>query len=139
MNSRKDVDLDVDSYDDYFYRWIAYHLYHSTAKHLLAKLYTDFGFLGQKMRALDANDIMADINKYKIEIANVDNRKFSLTKFNNFLGKTEEKITMYEDCCLLQYALFSSENFIRELALKQIEKFPQRLWFTERFVIENIV
>lgn len=98
---------------------------------MLPKLYRDFGFLGQKMRALGINETIADLHNYNVEIANGE-RNFSLTKYTQFLAKTEEKIIFYTDCCLLQYALFSCEDFIRELALKQIEKFPQRLWFTER-------
>ncbi|KAM7345394.1 death-associated APAF1-related killer isoform 2-T2 [Cochliomyia hominivorax] len=131
LNNRKDVDIDIYSYDGYFFHCIGFHLYRSSYKHLLPTLYTDFGFLGQKIRLVGLNDTIADLHTYSVEIASAE-RNFSLRKFENFLAKIEEKIKYFPDCCLLQYALFSTEDFIKELALKQVKKFPQRLWFTER-------
>lgn len=99
------------------------------------KLFLDFGFLEQKLRASQTPNTVGDLVYYRSEIAGNDskseNRKRILDELIVFLPNIEEMMFKSMDTCLLQYAINNSQFSLRNEALRQSRKFPNRIWFQD--------
>lgn len=99
------------------------------------KLFLDFGFLEQKLRASQTPNTVGDLVYYRSEIAGNDsqseNRKIILDELIEFLPNIEEMMFKSMDTCLLQYAINTSQFSLRNEALRQSRKFPNRIWFQD--------
>lgn len=98
-------------------------------KEIFPKLYLDFGFLEQKLRSTGLPNMLGDFNEYKDEITCGDKTRTTLLDhLMEFLPTIEEFIVKSTNTCLLQYAI-TADSPIRVEAIKQAQKFPQRVWF----------
>ncbi|XP_037941540.1 uncharacterized protein LOC119674473 [Teleopsis dalmanni] len=128
--NRNDIDFCDIKHDKYFFENIGYHI-HEAKRHDLFQIYFDFKFLEQIIRTVDLAYTIALLKCYENEIINLDNRKEQLLhELYAFLPKIEERLTASAYTCLLQYALMAN-GAIRESALRQVELYPNRTWFTE--------
>lgn len=97
---------------------------------LFPKLYLDFGFLEQKLRSTGLPNLLGDFTTYKYEIIGGDATRTMLwEELKDFLPTIEEAIVKSKDTCLLQYAITTSTAIRRE-AIKQAQRFPNRVFFT---------
>lgn len=129
LENRTEPDI-IDLPDDrYFHFFIGYHLKNANMKEIFPKLYLDFGFLEQKLRSTGLSNMLGDFSEYKDEITGGDKtRTILLDHLMEFLPTIEEFIVKSRNTCLLQYAI-TADKAIREEAIKQAQKFPQRIWF----------
>lgn len=96
------------------------------------KLFLDFGFLEQKLRATGLPNTLGDLNQYFNEITNHDNRLVTLlNELLEFLPNVEELITKSKDTCLLQYAITTDSELQLE-AQRQAATFENRIWFDDK-------
>lgn len=58
---------------------------------------------------------------------NKSNARFLRSLFK-FLPNVEEMIVKSQDTCLLQYAITATEEILKERAIQQAKKFPNRIW-----------
>lgn len=98
----------------------------SAYHHLYEKLYTDYGFLEQKLRYSGLSNTLGDFKLYGDQIC--DRAKYD--DITDFLAYIEEYLSISEDTCLLQYAL-SKDRHIGEKARRQAQKFNDRIWFSD--------
>lgn len=73
--------------------------------------------------------MLGDFSSYRNEITGGDVYNATLLdQLTDFLPTVEELIIKSMDTCLLQYAI-TTDGFIHQEAIKQAEKFPNRVWF----------
>lgn len=129
MATRVEPDIELLPDDRYFHFFIGHHLKEANMCELFPKLYLDFGFLEQKLRSTGLPNLLGDLSTYKKEITGGDRARLDhLQDLQNFLPTIEEAIVKSMDTCLLQYAI-TTDNGIRQEAIKQAKMFPNRVWF----------
>jgi APAF-1 helical domain len=136
LSNRNDYEFNSFSDDhlhlQYIYFNIGYHLKAAGRTDLFPQLYLDFGFLEQKLRITGLPNTIGDFKTYKLEIfGSNSNQEEFLNELLDFLPSVEEFLYKSKDTCLLQYALTSS-GLLREEALKQAAKYPNRLWMEDK-------
>lgn len=137
LENRKEPDLIDLTDDNYFHIYIGFHLREAEMLDVFPKLFLDFGFLEQKLRASQTPNTVGDLVFYRSEIAGNDRQKSEIRKrildeLIIFLPNIEEMMFKSRDTCLLQYAINASMQIaLRNEALRQTRKFPNRVWFQD--------
>lgn len=134
--------------DKYFYFYIAHHLIMAGQSELMPKLYSDIGFLEQKLRATGLANTIGDLNAYRNKIiCNDKNIERFMDELLRFLPNVEEMLKKSDDTSLLQYAI-SSDGLLQRIgqshrsedqnadvlqreALRQAEQFRHRIFFID--------
>ncbi|XP_016988812.1 uncharacterized protein LOC108051272 [Drosophila rhopaloa] len=136
-------DLILPSLDRYFYTHIGYHLksIEPTERAILFRtVFLDFRFLEQKIRhdttAWNASgsilNTLQQLKFYKSDICNNDVKYERLVNaILDFLPKIEEQLIRSEFTDLLRIALMEEDEAISKEAERQVQRFPDRVWFTE--------
>lgn len=115
--------------DGYFYYYIGYHIKEAERLEVFPKIFLDFGFLEQKLRATGLPNTIGDLRLYRSLITgNVPKKENFLDELLQFLKSSEEVICKSEDTCMLQYAM-TAGGILQEEALKQAQLFNDRVWF----------
>lgn len=118
--------------DGYFYFYIGYHIKEAERLEVFTKIFLDFGFLEQKLRATLLPNTIGDLKLYRQLITgNSPKKEHFLDELLQFLKSSEEIICKSEDTCLLQYAL-TAGGILQEEAIKQAEQFTDRVWFHDK-------
>lgn len=128
INERTEPNLVVVPDDGYFYYYIGYHIKEAERSEVF-RLFLDFGFLEQKLRATGLPNTIGDLKLYRplITGGSAENEQF-LDELLQFLKSSEEIICKSEDTCMLQYAMTAGGS-LQEEALRQAEQFTDRVWF----------
>ncbi|XP_068146616.1 apoptotic protease-activating factor 1 isoform X2 [Drosophila tropicalis] len=136
-------DLTIPNLDNYFYTHIGHHLMaieHTESVKLLRIIFIDFRFLEQKIRhdttSWNASgsilNTLQQIKLYKQRIIDDDPTYSRLVNsLLDFLPRIEENLIRSKYTCLLRVAMMAEEGAIYEEANRQIQRFPDYLWFTE--------
>lgn len=96
------------------------------------KIFLDFGFLEQKLRATGLPNTIGDLKLYRQLITGGTPRKETLLdELLQFLKSSEEMVCKSQDTSLLQYAI-TSGGVLQEEAIKQAEQFTDRVWFHDK-------
>ncbi|XP_055383410.1 uncharacterized protein LOC129613396 isoform X2 [Condylostylus longicornis] len=139
LNHRYEYDLVELPNDDYFHYFIGYHLREANMIEYFPKLYLDFGFLGQKLRASGLPNTIGDLKYYRSEITGGDKYREQLVdSLLEFLPNIEEMIFRSSDTYLLQYALMGN-GILHEEAYKQVQQFPDKIFFIDGYEYPNIL
>ncbi|KAL7737204.1 hypothetical protein ACLKA6_005392 [Drosophila palustris] len=137
-------DTTLSQLDCYFFGHIGHHLSKVSDKtkrvNLFRMIFLDFRFLEQKIR----NDTtpwnargsilhtLHVIKSYREEIVdNESHYRELVSALLVFLTKAEEKLISSEFTSLLRIALMSEEGPVFNEALRQVQRFPDFVWFTE--------
>ncbi|KAH8420972.1 hypothetical protein KR222_000289, partial [Zaprionus bogoriensis] len=134
----------IPTLDCYFYKHIGHHLSKINDKILRVRLFRmiflDFRFLEQKIRNEKTSwaaqgcilQTLHVLKYYKEHIIDNDRHYDQLvTALLDFLPKVEEKLIRSECTSLLQLALMSEKGPVSEEALRQAQRFPHNVLFTE--------
>nr|XP_044249139.1 uncharacterized protein LOC108057150 [Drosophila takahashii] len=136
-------DLILPSLDKYFYSHIGHHLKTiepSERVILFRKVFLDFRFLEQKIRhdttAWNASgsilNTLQQLKFYKPYICDNDSKYERLVNaILDFLPKIEENLIRSKFTDLLRIALMAEDEAIFEEAHRQVQRFGDRVWFTE--------
>ncbi|EDW74440.1 uncharacterized protein Dwil_GK21917 [Drosophila willistoni] len=136
-------DLTIPNLDNYFYAHIGHHLMAiepTESVKLLRIIFLDFRFLEQKIRhdttSWNASgsilNTLQQIKLYKQRIIDDDPTYSRLVNsLLDFLPRIEENLIRSKHTCLLRQALMAEEGPIYEEANRQIQRFPDYVWFTE--------
>ncbi|XP_017049734.1 uncharacterized protein LOC108093889 [Drosophila ficusphila] len=136
-------DLILPSLDRYFYSHIGHHL--KTLEHdervtFFRMVFLDFRFLEQKIRhdttAWNASgsilNTLQQLKLYKPYICDNDSKYEHLVNaILVFLPKIEESLIRSKYSDLLRIALMAEDEAIFEEARRQVQRFGDRVWFTE--------
>ncbi|KAH8284541.1 hypothetical protein KR018_004010 [Drosophila ironensis] len=136
-------DLVLSRLDRYFYSHIGHHLRtieHSEQVDLFRKVFLDFRFLEQKIRhdttAWNARgsilDTLHQLKFYKSQICDNDTHYERLVNaLLDFLPKIEENLIRSNFTDLLRIGLMAMDETIYKEAFRQVQRFKDRVWFTE--------
>ncbi|XP_016929946.2 uncharacterized protein Dark [Drosophila suzukii] len=136
-------DLILPSLDKYFYSHIGHHLKTIEPTErvtLFRKVFLDFRFLEQKIRhdttAWNASgsilNTLQQLKFYKSYICDNDSKYERLVNaILDFLPKIEENLIRSKFTDLLRIALMAEDEAIFEEAHRQVQRFSDRVWFTE--------
>lgn len=129
VDKRTEPNIVVMPDDGYFFFYIGYHIKEAERNELFPKIFLDFGFLEQKLRATGLPNTIGDLKLYRQLIANSIARNESfLDELLQFLKSSEEVICKSGDTCMLQYAM-TAGGLLQEEAIKQAKQFTDRVWF----------
>lgn len=118
--------------DGYFYYYIGYHMKEAERFEVFPKIFLDFGFLEQKLRATLLPNTIGDLKLYRQLITAGDPKKETfLDELLQFLKRAEEMVCKSQDTSLLQYAI-TSGGILQEEAIKQAKQFTDRVWFHDK-------
>ncbi|XP_067627761.1 uncharacterized protein Dark isoform X2 [Eurosta solidaginis] len=120
-----------DIHDFYFFLCIGYHLKKSQLTGYFRQLYLDYGFLEQKMRAVDLLSTIADLETFRQYIAPDSERRKVFRAIREFLPNIEKTLQESENATLLQCALMET-GLVGSEARAQAAAFPDYTWFEQR-------
>lgn len=114
--------------DNYIYSYLGYHF--EEANQSLPDIYLDLNFIGAKIRATSAADLLVDLKKYGDKIINGNNlRKSQLNEMEEFVKSCGYNLYRYPDLCVIQLALtWKTTGYLKALALDIIKKQSERLF-----------
>lgn len=96
---------------------------------MFPKIFLDFGFLDQKLRATGLPNTIGDLKLYRQLITGGNTKSEQLLdELLQFLKSSEEVICKSEDTCMLQYAI-TAGGILQEEAIRQAQQFTDRVWF----------
>lgn len=117
--------------DHYFHFYVAIHLEQSGLHDLFPKLFTDFGFLEQKLRYTGLPNTVGDLKLFQERIfAHMTDPDFYAELLTEFLMGAEVLLSKSADTCLLQLAL-NCTGPIADEAKRQAAKYNNRVWFCD--------
>ncbi|XP_062562498.1 uncharacterized protein LOC134226007 [Armigeres subalbatus] len=117
--------------DHYFHYYIAIHLEKSGLHQLFPDLFTDFGFLEQKVRYTGLPNTVGDLRVFQEYIfTRMGNPEFYAEMLTEFLMGAEVLLSKSADTCLLQLAL-NCTGMIADEAKVQASQFNNRVWFCD--------
>ncbi|KAJ6647516.1 Apoptotic protease-activating factor 1 [Pseudolycoriella hygida] len=129
INERTEPNIVPIPDDGYFYYYIGYHIKEANRSEVFPKIFRDFGFLEQKLRATGLPNTIGDLESYRQLITGgILGQEHYLNELLQFLKGSEEVICKSEDTCLLQYAITTVGDVHKE-AVKQSQQFTDRVWF----------
>ncbi|ALC41314.1 Ark, partial [Drosophila busckii] len=130
--------------DCYFYSNIGHHFSkvqdYAGGNNLFRKVLLDFRFLEQKIRhdktpwnaCGSILHTLQVLNIYRTQITENDpHYEQLLDALLDFLPKAEEKLISSPYTCLMLIALMTQQGPLYEEALRQVQHFPDHVWFTE--------
>lgn len=98
---------------------------------LFPDLFTDFGFLEQKVRYTGLPNTVGDLRLFQHRIfTRMDNADFFAELLTEFLMGAEVLLSKSEDACLLQLAL-NCTGMIADEAKLQASQYNNRVWFCD--------
>ncbi|XP_021710103.1 uncharacterized protein LOC5567237 isoform X1 [Aedes aegypti] len=117
--------------DHYFHFYIAIHLEQSRSYDLFPDLFTDFGFLEQKVRYTGLPNTVGDLRLFQERIfTRMRDPEFYAELLTEFLMGAEVLLSKSADTCLLQLAL-NCTGMIAEEAKIQASQYNNRVWFCD--------
>lgn len=134
INQRTEPNIVSVPDDGYFYYYIGYHLKEAERYDAFPKIFLDFGFLEQKLRATQLPNTIGDLKLYRQLITgNPPLKEHFLDELLQFLKSSEEVICKSVDTCMLQYAI-TAGGVLQDEAIKQAQQFTDRVWFHGKWV-----
>ncbi|XP_030384368.1 uncharacterized protein LOC115631675 isoform X2 [Scaptodrosophila lebanonensis] len=137
-------DTTLSSLDCYFYSHIGHHLSkllnHTERVELFRMVFLDFRFLDVKIRqdttpwhaSGSILNTLQQLKFYRNYIIDSEQRYLRLLNaLLDFLPKVEEKLIGCRYTCLLRVALMAEDGAVYEEACRQVQRFPNHVWFTE--------
>uniref|UniRef100_A0A1I8PEE0 Apoptotic protease-activating factor 1 n=1 Tax=Stomoxys calcitrans TaxID=35570 RepID=A0A1I8PEE0_STOCA len=107
--------------EDYYYRWIGYHMLGAKLFHRFPNTYMDLHFLEKKMRNVGLANTILDLNHYELHLSIDGGPRNLLNHVILFLTKVEKVLLQDAYGSLIDYALKSEEDGIRDLAQQKMD------------------
>uniref|UniRef100_A0A1I8PLU4 Uncharacterized protein n=1 Tax=Stomoxys calcitrans TaxID=35570 RepID=A0A1I8PLU4_STOCA len=117
--------------EDYYYRWIGYHMLGAKFFHRFPNTYMDLHFLEKKMRNVGLANTILDLNHYELHISIDGSPRNLLNNVVLFLTKVEKELLQDPYGTLIDYALKSKEDQIRDLAQLKMNCVQRYLEFSK--------